>query len=68
MLPVTALLRRADAAAVVVSALSMMSPLYDGPLARALGGMDLSWVLGFPVAGGLYLLLPATGFPLRTSR
>jgi purine-cytosine permease-like protein len=41
----------------LVAVLTMRSPLYDGPLARALGGADLSWVLGFPVSGLLYWLL-----------
>lgn len=30
-----------------------------GPAARALGGVDLSWLAGAAVAGGLYLLLSA---------
>ena len=34
----------------LVAALTMKSPLYEGPIAAALGGMDLSWLLGFPVA------------------
>ncbi|HTV80652.1 MAG TPA: cytosine permease [Steroidobacteraceae bacterium] len=38
-------------------ALTMRSPLYDGPLARWLGGADLSWLLGFPVSALTYLLL-----------
>lgn len=41
------------------AALTMKSPLHDGPLAVALGGADLSWVLGFPVAGVTYLMLTA---------
>ncbi|HUN77124.1 MAG TPA: cytosine permease [Steroidobacteraceae bacterium] len=41
----------------VLAALSMTSPLYEGPLARTLGGADLSWLLGFPVSASLYLLL-----------
>ncbi len=36
-------------------ALTMKSPLYDGPIARALGGADLSWVLGFPLSAALYI-------------
>jgi purine-cytosine permease-like protein len=40
-----------------VAALTMKSPLYSGPLATALGGADLSWILGFPVAGASYYLL-----------
>jgi cytosine/uracil/thiamine/allantoin permease len=42
-----------------VAVMTMKSPLYDGPLARALGGADLSWILGFPVSGLLYWLLTA---------
>jgi nucleobase:cation symporter-1, NCS1 family len=41
----------------LVAAMTMKSPLYDGPLARALGGADLSWLLGFPVAGLTYAAL-----------
>jgi nucleobase:cation symporter-1, NCS1 family len=41
----------------LVAALTMKSPLYEGPIAAALGGMDLSWLLGFPVAALLYILL-----------
>jgi purine-cytosine permease-like protein len=43
-----------------VAALTMKSPLYEGPLARVLGGTDLSWILGFPVAAVSYYLLSAT--------
>ena len=45
------------AAGMLVAAMTMKSPLYDGPLARALGGADLSWLLGFPVAGVIYAAL-----------
>ena len=34
----------------------------QGPLARAMGGVDLSWLVGSLVAGGVYLLLR----PVRT--
>jgi purine-cytosine permease-like protein len=44
-----------------LAVLTMKSPLYDGPLATALGGMDLSWVIGFLTSatlhGGLVLRL-----------
>jgi nucleobase:cation symporter-1, NCS1 family len=46
-------------AGMVVAVMTMRSPLYDGPLARALGGADLSWLLGFPVSALLYWLLTA---------
>ena len=49
----------AMAAGMVVAALTMKSPLYDGPLATALGGADLSWILGFPVSMIAYGLLSA---------
>ncbi|HTB67759.1 MAG TPA: cytosine permease [Steroidobacteraceae bacterium] len=42
------------AAGMLMAAMTMRSPLYDGPLARALGGADLSWLLGFPVAAVIY--------------
>jgi nucleobase:cation symporter-1, NCS1 family len=48
------------AAGMLVAAMTMKSPLYDGPLARALGGADLSWLLGFPVAGVTYAALTLT--------
>jgi purine-cytosine permease-like protein len=44
-------------AGMIVAALTMRSPLFEGPLATALGGADLSWILGFPVSGSIYLLL-----------
>jgi hypothetical protein len=37
--------------------LTMRSPLYQGPLTRWLGGMDLSWVLGIAVSAAVYGLL-----------
>ena len=47
----------AMAAGMVVAALTMKSPLYDGPLATALGGADLSWILGLPVSMAAYWML-----------
>jgi NCS1 family nucleobase:cation symporter-1 len=41
-------------AGMMVAALTMKSPLYDGPIATALGGADLSWILGLPVAALTY--------------
>lgn len=49
----------AMAAGMAIAALSMKSPIFNGPLATALGGADLSWVLGFPVSLLLYLALSA---------
>ena len=49
----------AMAAGMVAAALSMKSPLYDGPLATLLGGTDLSWILGFPVSMVTYRLVSA---------
>jgi nucleobase:cation symporter-1, NCS1 family len=45
------------AVGMLVSALTMKSPLYDGPIARLLGGADLSWLLGFPLSAVLYIAL-----------
>jgi purine-cytosine permease-like protein len=44
-----------------VAALTMKSPLYVGPIATALGGTDLSWILGMPVSALCYSLLRAIG-------
>jgi NCS1 family nucleobase:cation symporter-1 len=41
-------------AGMAVAALTMRSPVYDGPLAIALGGTDLSWILGLPVSALVY--------------
>ncbi len=30
------------------------SSLYEGPIAKSLGGADISWIVGFVVAAGLY--------------
>jgi nucleobase:cation symporter-1, NCS1 family len=38
----------------LTAAMTMMSPIYNGPIAVALGGMDLSWLLGLPVAALVY--------------
>ena len=47
----------AFAAGAVLAALTMKSPLYQGPLNRLLGGMDLSWVLGLATSAAVYALL-----------
>lgn len=39
------------------AALTMRSPLFDGPIATALGGSDLSWRVGFPVSALVYASL-----------
>jgi nucleobase:cation symporter-1, NCS1 family len=49
----------AIAAGMAVAAMTMKSPLYDGPIATALGGADLSWILGLPVSMLSYWLLTA---------
>jgi NCS1 family nucleobase:cation symporter-1 len=33
------------------------SPLYTGRIARALGGIDLSWIIGLAVTGPVYYWL-----------
>ncbi|MFI6484122.1 purine-cytosine permease family protein [Nonomuraea sp. NPDC050663] len=47
----------AQAAGMVVAALSINSTLYVGPIATLLGGADVSIFLGLLVAGGLYAAL-----------
>ena len=44
----------AFAVGMAVAIATMKSPVFVGPIAQALGGMDLSWVLGGLVAGGVY--------------
>lgn len=39
------------------AAITMKSPLYEGPIAIALGGADLSWIVGFPVSAVVYAAL-----------
>jgi purine-cytosine permease-like protein len=46
-------------AGMLVGVLTMRSPLFDGPVAMALGGMDLNWALGFFAGGGIYYALTA---------
>jgi nucleobase:cation symporter-1, NCS1 family len=53
------------AAGMLVGALTMRSPIFDGPIAKALSGADLNWVLGFLVAGGTYLAMTSSA-PLHT--
>ena len=35
----------------------VLPDIYTGPAARALGGVDVGWLVGLIVAGGAYLLL-----------
>jgi nucleobase:cation symporter-1, NCS1 family len=43
-------------AGMTIAALTMKSPLYNGPVATALGGADLSWILGLPVSMLVYAI------------
>jgi NCS1 family nucleobase:cation symporter-1 len=43
-------------AGMAIAALTMKSPLYNGPIATALGGADLSWILGLPVSALVYAI------------
>jgi nucleobase:cation symporter-1, NCS1 family len=42
------------AAGMVAAALTMRSPLFDGPIAIALGRSDLSWIVGAPASALVY--------------
>ncbi|MFJ3667032.1 purine-cytosine permease family protein [Streptomyces sp. NPDC090106] len=46
----------------------MVLPMYVGPVATAIGGIDLAWLVGLAVSGGLFLLVArrpdATATPL----
>jgi NCS1 family nucleobase:cation symporter-1 len=41
-------------AGMTAAAMTMKSPIYDGPIANALGGTDLSWMVGLPVSALAY--------------
>jgi purine-cytosine permease-like protein len=41
-------------AGMLTAAITMVSPIYKGPVAVALGGMDLSWLLGLPTSALVY--------------
>ncbi len=53
-------------AGMAAAALTMKSPLYDGPIALSLGGADISWIVGFPVSASIYAGL--TAFNERRAR
>ncbi len=57
----------AFAGGAVTAVATLHSPIFVGPIAQWLGGMDLSWVLGLLVAGGLYALMqlrkPSPAYP-----
>lgn len=58
----------AYSAGMIAAVLTMKSPLYEGPVTRLLGGMDLSWVLGIAVSATTYLLIPSSLKSLQRSR
>jgi NCS1 family nucleobase:cation symporter-1 len=35
----------------------VVSPVYTGPAARAMGGLDISWIVGLAVTGPIYYWL-----------
>ena len=39
----------------------MNAELYEGPIARALGGADISWLVGLAVSGALYFAVNRAG-------
>ena len=41
-------------AGMLTAAMTTVSPTYEGPVAAALGGMDLSWLLGLPTSALVY--------------
>jgi NCS1 family nucleobase:cation symporter-1 len=38
-------------------------PAYTGPISNALGGSDLSWLLGIVVGAGVYAMLSVKSVP-----
>jgi NCS1 family nucleobase:cation symporter-1 len=51
---------------IVVQAPFVASPLYTGPIARAIGGMDLSWIVGLLVTSPVYYWLGGRSQARRT--
>jgi NCS1 family nucleobase:cation symporter-1 len=47
--------------AVEIPFMNASYPQFEGPVASALSGADISWLVGFLVAGGLYYLLTPRG-------
>jgi purine-cytosine permease-like protein len=45
------------AAGIVACVLTVNAPIIQGPISRVLGGADLTWIVGFLVAGGTYYAL-----------
>jgi NCS1 family nucleobase:cation symporter-1 len=45
------------AIAVIAEVPFMSCPLFVGPVATALGGVDIAWLVGLFVAGGLHYVL-----------
>ena len=45
----------------------VLPDVYTGPAARALGGVDVGWVVGLAVSGGAYFLL-STSLDLSAER
>ncbi|RYP88089.1 cytosine permease [Nocardioides guangzhouensis] len=57
------------AVALVAQVPFMVTSLYTGPLAEALGYTDVAWLVGFLVAGAVYLPLARRGSPVaRTAQ
>ena len=44
------------------------TPLYTGPLARAMGGVDLSWIVGLVVTGPGYYWLARRSMARRSAQ
>jgi cytosine/uracil/thiamine/allantoin permease len=44
-------------AGIVACLLTVNAPIIQGPISRLLGGADLTWIVGFLVAGGTYYAL-----------
>lgn len=42
---------------IIVEIPFIATSFYTGPFAAAMGGVDISWLLGIPAAGGLYVIL-----------
>jgi nucleobase:cation symporter-1, NCS1 family len=55
------------AIAVEIPFMNASYPQFEGPVARALSGADISWLVGFVVAGAAYYVLTPRGTGTRAS-
>jgi nucleobase:cation symporter-1, NCS1 family len=56
------------AVGIVIQVPFLATDLYTGPAARALGGVDVAWLVALAVSGGLYFVLARRPVPARRAQ